>query len=74
MMFHFDGPHKAKGWTVMEAVGHANSFSRNVLLRGDQKLTTLRLVGGPLAVTPGFARHLKLQPAIEAGIVRVEAA
>ncbi|KAF8596814.1 hypothetical protein BDV93DRAFT_570559 [Ceratobasidium sp. AG-I] len=72
IMYYFDGPRKIKAWSAVDVVTHANDFARNVLLRGVQNSVPRPLVGGPPSVTSGFAKHLKLQPAVEAGILRVD--
>lgn len=72
MMYYFDGPHKIKSWSALDVVNHANDFMIKVLSRGAQDSPLVPLLGGPPSVTSGFARHLKLQPAVEAGILRVD--
>lgn len=71
-MYYFDGPHKMKTWSAVNMVTYANSFARDVLLRGIQDSSTGPLLGGRPSVTSGFAKHLKLQSAVEAGILRVD--
>ncbi|KAF8596822.1 hypothetical protein BDV93DRAFT_610684 [Ceratobasidium sp. AG-I] len=65
---HNTGRHKVKNWSAVELVTHANKFAQIVLLRAKSG----NVVGGPLSVTAGFVKHMKLDAAVKAGILPVK--
>ncbi|KAJ1300109.1 hypothetical protein OPQ81_002590 [Rhizoctonia solani] len=61
--YHGRGQYKVEKWSTVELVSQANTFAGNVLKRkGDR---------GTLAASEGLVRHLKLQPAVQSGVLRV---
>lgn len=72
MAYHGAGTYKVHSWSKVDLVANANTFASSVLLRGTGSASNSRLLGGPLAVTPGFLKRQSLQPAVDAKILRVE--
>ncbi|KAG8679778.1 hypothetical protein FRC08_016739, partial [Ceratobasidium sp. 394] len=71
MLYHGAGPYKIKGLPGIDLVEHANDFAKTILLRGSDFPDDKSLLGGRLAVTEGFARYLKLMPAVHAKLLRI---
>ncbi|KAF8596815.1 hypothetical protein BDV93DRAFT_570562 [Ceratobasidium sp. AG-I] len=69
---HGAGTYKVQSWSKVDLVLNANIFASSVLLRGTGGCSSHLPLGGPLAVTPGFVKRQKLQPAIDAKVLRVE--
>ncbi|EUC62830.1 hypothetical protein RSOL_457080 [Rhizoctonia solani AG-3 Rhs1AP] len=63
LAYHGKGQYKVETWSTIELVTQANMFGEKVLRRK----------GSPtkLAASEGLVRHLKLQPAVQAGVLRV---
>lgn len=63
MKYYGVGTYKIKDWSPIELAARANQFVERVL-RKDPKRDGLK-------ITEGFARHMRLQPAIDAGLLQV---
>ncbi|CAE6481704.1 unnamed protein product [Rhizoctonia solani] len=61
--YHGRGRYKVEAWSIIELVTKANTFGEKVLGRkGDR---------GVLEVSEGLVKDLQLQPAVQAGVLRV---
>ncbi|QRV90423.1 hypothetical protein RhiJN_18441 [Ceratobasidium sp. AG-Ba] len=72
ILYYGAGSSKSKNWSVVDLVRHANGFARSALLRGLEVQGGQRMLGGQLAVTESIVQYLKLWPAVEANILRVD--
>ncbi|CUA71110.1 hypothetical protein RSOLAG22IIIB_09323 [Rhizoctonia solani] len=61
--YHGKGQNKVDTWSIVELVSQANIFGEKVLRRKGNPST--------LAASEGLVKHLKLQPAVQAGVLRV---
>jgi hypothetical protein len=62
--YHGTGTYKVKAWSTLELAAQANKFAEKVLGRDGKK--------NGLKVSEGFVKDLKLQPAVQAGILQVQ--
>lgn len=61
MLHHGTGSYKVKTWSTLELAARANEFAEQVLRRKSGK--------DGLKITQGFAKYLKLQEAVQAGVL-----